>query len=150
MRKLAVLELHFLDATVFAMYVKKAEEYNNLPSNFRFCVGEFQNGGYVGQNSVIISGSPSIMLPNNTFELQLMMCGKKLKPEGCLKYLNVLDVSNCDSLKYLFSADILGSLKGLRKLCVRRCEEMKKVIKPAEVYNPNKNFTPWVDHHGVL
>ncbi|KAL8151794.1 hypothetical protein V2J09_021602 [Rumex salicifolius] len=92
--KLAVLDLHFLDATAFDMYVNEAEKRANLPPKFCFCVRELQNGTSAGQSSVNI-----IMLSKSTSELQLMVCDEKLKLEGRLRDLDVLE---CSDLEYLF------------------------------------------------
>ncbi|CAO2842554.1 unnamed protein product [Amaranthus hypochondriacus] len=146
LKRLAVLQLTFLNPKVFNKYVDKTEENHAFqPRNFKFCVGGIYNGGDLGANSIVVIGDCGIRLPKRTYELHLMMCSQEifsLKLDGCLRDLTIVDVSNFDALTYLFTLEMLCSLKSLQKICVKRCEKMKSILQPAAEANPSSITIP--------
>ncbi|GAB4830888.1 hypothetical protein Ancab_004914 [Ancistrocladus abbreviatus] len=139
---LAVLELVFLNASVFESYMKacpkSTDQYPHPATRFKFFVGGFHGVGgdsNLYENSVTVIGDGSSGLPQGTLVLNLMKCRddmRSLKMAGCLRDLTVLDVFEFDRLTYLLTLDMLRSLGNLRKILVRRCENMVGIIQPAK------------------
>ncbi|GAB4830893.1 hypothetical protein Ancab_004919 [Ancistrocladus abbreviatus] len=139
---LAVLELVFLNASVFKSYMKSCpkstDHYPHPATRFKFFVGGFHSAGVdsnLYENSITMIGDGSIVLPQGTLVLNLMKCKDdvtSLKMAGCFRDLTVLDVFEFDGLTYLLTLDMLHSLGNLRKIRVRRCKNMVGIIQPAE------------------
>ncbi|KAL8136759.1 hypothetical protein V2J09_002760 [Rumex salicifolius] len=132
LKYLAVLELNFLDTSVFNLYVDMAELSSKVPPKFRFYVGDLQNVGQVSKNSVTVSGSPTVTLPSGILELRLTAAKvNELQLGGYMRNLSVLDVSHLSRVSYLFTFEILGSLEMLKKLRVTSCKAMEGIVRPA-------------------
>ncbi|XP_074267453.1 putative disease resistance protein At1g61300 [Silene latifolia] len=140
LKRLAVLHITFLNAKVFSTYVAEMEQKRTLaPRKFRFCVGGLYTGiDDAGDNSVAVIGDFSIRLPDKTSVLHLLFYSQivtSLKIEGCIRDLTVVDVSDFDELTYMFTAEMLGNLRSLKEIRVKRCKKMKGIIQPDEEGN---------------
>ncbi|GAB4830886.1 hypothetical protein Ancab_004912 [Ancistrocladus abbreviatus] len=141
-RHLAVLELVFLNASIFKSYMqacpKTVDQYVYLATRFKFCIGGFHSASVdsnLYKNNIIVIGDGSIELPHETLVLNLMKYRDdvtSLKMAGCLQDLTVLDVFEFDRLTYLLTLDMLHSLGNLRKIRVRRCKNMVGIIQPPQ------------------
>ncbi|KAL8136809.1 hypothetical protein V2J09_002810 [Rumex salicifolius] len=145
-KKLAVLELNFLDTSVFNLYVDRAEANTRVPTKFHFYVGDLQNVSQVEDNSVTVSGSPPCAtLPSGISELRLTLSSAEINVlplRGCLRNLSVLDASHLTRLTYLLTVEILGSLRKLTTLRVTSCKAMVGIVRPDVLDSPAK-----VVHH---
>ncbi|GAB4830705.1 hypothetical protein Ancab_004738 [Ancistrocladus abbreviatus] len=138
---LVVLELIFLNASIFESYMKacpkSTDQHPHLATRFKFCVGGFHSAGVdsnLYESSITVIGDSNIELPQGTLVLNLMECSDdvtSLKMTGCLRNLTVLDVFEFDGITYLLTLDMLHSLRNLRKIHVRRCRNMVGIIRPA-------------------
>ncbi|GAB4830701.1 hypothetical protein Ancab_004734 [Ancistrocladus abbreviatus] len=138
----AVIEIVFLNASVFKSYMeadpKTADQYAYPATRFKFCIGGFHSAGVdsnLYENSITVIGDGNIELPRHTLVLNLMKCRDdvtSLKMAGCLRDLTVLDVFEFDRLTYLLTLDMLRCLGNLRKIRVRRCENMVGIIQPTK------------------
>ncbi|GAB4830882.1 hypothetical protein Ancab_004908 [Ancistrocladus abbreviatus] len=142
---LAVLELVFLNVSVFESYMKACpksrDKYAHPTTRFKFCIGGIHTAGVdsnLYENNMTVIGDHSIMLPQSTLVLNLMKCMDdvtSLKMAGCLRDLTIIDVFALNRLTYLLTLDMLHSLGSLRKICVRRCKNMVGIIQPAKEAN---------------
>ncbi|GAB4830708.1 hypothetical protein Ancab_004741 [Ancistrocladus abbreviatus] len=144
--RLAILELVFLNASVFESYMKacpkSTDQHPHPATRFKFFVGGFHSAGVdsnLYENSITVIGDGSIELPQGTMVLNLMKCRDEvtsLKMAGCLRDLTVLDVFEFHGLTYLLTLDMLRSLGNLRKIRVRSCKNMVGIIQPAKEAKP--------------
>ncbi|KNA22509.1 hypothetical protein SOVF_033550 [Spinacia oleracea] len=147
LKKMVVLQLAFLNPEVFNRFVDQVDDQQRAIQlrSFKFYVGGIYSGGDIGDNSVVVMGDCSIRVPRGTSELYLMKHSQELlslKFDGCMRDLTIVDVSRFDALTYLFTLEMLGSLKSLKKICVKHCKKMKSVIQPAAEANPTSITIP--------
>ncbi|KAK9706426.1 hypothetical protein RND81_07G123800 [Saponaria officinalis] len=146
LKRLVVLQLTVFNAKVFNSYVVEIEEKRtSAPRNFKFCVGGLYTSDDVVDNSIAVIGDYNIRLPEKTSGLYLMLNSQKitsLKLHGCIRDLTVVDVSDFDELTYLLTVEMLGNLRSLKKICIKRCKKMKAIIQPDEEGNPSSITLP--------